>query len=60
MEYLTIFIAAIVFIPIITYCIFYYIIVPSWKNHSQDSFHDVKETLVRFGNLSEKESQSFL
>jgi hypothetical protein len=54
------FILAIILIPIITYIIFYFVVFPDWSTADlQNSFQDIKETLVRFGNISEQEGQSF-
>ena len=54
------FILAIVLIPIFTYIIFYNVVFPEWSTADiQGNFEDIKEILVRFGNLSVQESQSF-
>ncbi len=59
-RYVIFFILAIILIPIITYIIFYFVVFPDWSTADlQNSFQDIKEILVRFGNLSEQEGQSF-
>ena len=59
-TYLAIFLFATVSIPSFTSYFFYNIVLPDWSQpNSEDDFHNIKQILVRYGNLSSKESEEF-
>jgi hypothetical protein len=58
-KYSAILMPAIIIVPVITSVIYYYVILPDWEGHSVQHFQNIKQVLVRYGNLSSKESDSF-
>jgi hypothetical protein len=58
-KYTAIFMLIIIIVPLITSFIYYYVILPDWELHSDQHFQNIKQVLVRYGNLSSKESDSF-
>lgn len=57
LRYLALFIPTFISVPVLTSAI-YYSILPSWSN-SEQNFQNIKQVLVRYGNLSSIESNSF-
>jgi hypothetical protein len=55
-KFLIIFLSVIVSIPIVTYVIFYFLILPGWLEPNPKEFHNIQETLVKYGNISSKKS----
>ena len=58
LKYLSIFLPVIVSIPVITTVIFYYFLFPAWLTNSEE-FQNIKNILVKYGNLSYNEGEKF-
>jgi hypothetical protein len=58
-KFLIIFLPVIVSIPVGTYVIFYSLLLPGWLEPNPKAFHNIKETLVKYGNISSKKGDEF-
>ena len=58
-KYLALFIPASISVPVLTSAVYYYFILPSWYQNSEQDFHNIKQVLVRYGELSPGQTEAF-
>ena len=48
-----------ILIPFATTLVYYFVVLDGWSQNPKMNIQNIKEVLVRYGNLSEAKSQSF-
>jgi hypothetical protein len=58
-TYVTTFVAAIILIPLVTTSVYFYVVLEDWRKNPEIHFQNIKEVLVKYGNISQAESENF-
>ena len=57
--YFALFVASRILIPTVTTFVYYFVVLEEWKKDPEGDFQNIKEALVRYGRISQTESESF-
>lgn len=52
-KYAAIFLPIVISIPLITMAIFYYFLFPTWLTNPEEEFQNIKNVLVKYGELTQ-------